>query len=96
MLLKSVPVSLIQVVMGGAMKMGNLLFAGGQDRQPQMSSQSSYLACAPPFASCLTASLANGLKCTVTCKLQDCNNWQENNSTVQNRDSEDSSDDKDL
>lgn len=39
--------------------------------------------------------LANGLKCTVTCKLQDCNNWQENNSTVQNWDSEDSSDDED-
>ena len=39
--------------------------------------------------------LANGLKCTITCKLQDCNNWQENNSTVQDCDSEDSSDDED-
>ena len=56
------------------------------------------------FLSCMCTSvcklpncqcLVNGLKCTVTCKLQDCNYWQENNSTVQNRDSEDSSDDKD-
>lgn len=31
----------------------------------------------------------------ITCKLQDCNNWQENNSTIQDCDSEDSSDDED-
>ena len=46
--------------------------------------------CKLPNCKCL----ANGLKCTVTCKLQDYNNWQENNSTVQNCDSEDSSDDE--
>lgn len=39
--------------------------------------------------------LSNGLKCTITCKLQDCNNWQENNSTIQDCDSEDSLDDED-
>lgn len=39
--------------------------------------------------------LANGLKCTITCKMQDCNNWQESNSADQDCDSEDSSDAED-
>jgi len=47
--------------------------------------------CKLPNCQCL----ANGLKCTVTCKLQDCNNWQGNNSAVQNVHSEDSSDEED-
>lgn len=47
--------------------------------------------CKLPNCQCL----ANGLKCIVTCKLHDCNNWQGNNSTEQNFDSEDSSDDED-
>ena len=55
-LLKSDAVSPTQVAMGGAMKMAQLRFAGGQDRLPQMLSQSYYLASAAPFASCLTAS----------------------------------------
>jgi len=47
--------------------------------------------CKLPNCQCL----ANGLKCTITRKLHDCNNWQENNSTIQDCDSEDSSDDED-
>ena len=39
--------------------------------------------------------LANGLKCTITCKMQDCNNWQESNSADQDCDSKDSSDAED-
>ena len=56
MLLKSVAVSPTKMAMGGAMKMAHLQYALGQDSLPQMLSQSSYLASAPPFASCLTAS----------------------------------------
>lgn len=48
--------------------------------------------CKLPNCQCLT----NGLKCTITCKLQDCNNWQEENSTVQDSVSEDCSDDEDV
>jgi len=51
-----VPVSSTHVVMGGAMKMGSLQFGGWQDRQPQMSSQSSYLASVHQLASFQTAS----------------------------------------
>ena len=43
--------------------------------------------CKLPTCTCL----ANGLKCTVTCKLQECNNWQEEDSATQSE-SEDSDD----
>ena len=68
--------------------MAHLQFSGEQDRLPQMLSRSFYLASALPFASCSTA--------IVTYKLQDCSNWQGNNSTMQHLDSEDCSDHEDY
>ena len=47
--------------------------------------------CKLPNCQCL----ANGLKCTTTCRLQDCNNWLEENTALQVSDSEECSDDED-
>ena len=48
--------------------------------------------CRLPTCPCL----ANRLKCTITCKMQDCNNWQEENGPVADRGSDDSSDDEEI
>ena len=82
--------------MGEPLEMGKLRFTGWQDYQSQKSSLNSYLASAPQSASYqVSSALPNGLKCTISCSLQDCNHWQEDNNTMLDSDPKDYSDDND-